>query len=53
MKFSNKCLTDLKELAGKGYSIYKAVIRFIVVWKDQEDGSEAAIILPDVYLKNN
>lgn len=51
LKFSNKFIRELKELADKGYSIYKAVIRFIVVWKDQEDGSEAAIILPDVYLK--
>lgn len=51
LKFSKACLQRLEELSRKGYQPEKAVIRFIVAWKAEEDNEESAVILPNLYLK--
>lgn len=51
LKFSKACLQRLAELSRKGYQPDKAVIRFIVAWKAEEDNEESAVILPNLYLK--
>lgn len=51
LKCSQACIKRLEELEQKGYLPYKAVVRFVVAWKGDEDDEECAILLPDVYLK--
>lgn len=51
LKFSKACLQRLEEFSRKGYQPDKAVIRFIVAWKAEEDNEESAVILPNLYLK--
>ena len=47
--FSKKFRDDIANLASQGYYPKKAKIRFIVAWKGENDETETAIILPEVY----
>ena len=51
LKFSKACVERLENLYEKGYQPYKAYVRFIVAWKDENDDKETAVILPEIYLK--
>ena len=35
----------------KGYDIYDALVRFIVVWYDEESGKSYRVVLPKLVLK--
>ena len=52
-KMSKACAARLHELSEKGYLPYKAIVRFVVAWKGNEDKDETAIVLPDLYLKKS
>ncbi|MGN0604749.1 MAG: RecQ family ATP-dependent DNA helicase [Oscillospiraceae bacterium] len=47
--FSKKFRDDIAKLANQGYYPKKAKIRFIVAWKGENDETETAIILPEIY----
>lgn len=47
--FSKKFRDDIARLASQGYYPKKAKIRFIVAWKGENDETETAIILPEIY----
>jgi len=51
-KFSKSCKEKLEDYYKKGYRPYKAVIRFVVAWKDKQENKEYPIILTDLYLKS-
>lgn len=51
LKLSKTCVERIQILESKGYFPYKAVVRFVVAWKGENDENETAIILPDLYLK--
>lgn len=51
--FSNAFRAKLARLRAKGFVPDSAKIRFIVLWKGEEDTEEIPIILPDVKLKKN
>ncbi len=51
VQLSRDCTKRIKDLEKKGYSLYRAEIRFIVAWKKQGQGQEYAVILPNVYLR--
>ncbi|MBR0131258.1 MAG: RecQ family ATP-dependent DNA helicase [Firmicutes bacterium] len=51
--FSKSFMSRLEKLNAKGYRVYSAKIRFVVLWKKQSDGKEypeIPIVLPDVQL---
>ena len=50
-KLSQACRERLAGLAQKGYSVYLAQVRFVVAWKGESDEEEAAVVLPDLYLR--
>lgn len=49
--YSKAFLEKLESLKQKGYAIIQAEVRFIVAWKDEEDDTETAVLLPSLYLK--
>lgn len=49
-KFSRACVLKMEQLRKSGYTPYKADVRFIVAWKNDEDTEETAVILPNIYL---
>ena len=49
--FSNAFRAKLARLRAKGFVPDSAKIRFIVLWKGEEDTEEIPIVLPDVKLK--
>lgn len=51
-KFSKSCKEKLEDYYKKGYRPYKAVVRFVVAWKDKQENKEYPIILTDLYLKS-
>lgn len=51
-KFSQLFVQRLSELADKGYKPQFAKVRYIVAWKKNEETTETAIILPDLYLSS-
>ena len=51
-RFSKSCKEKLVNYYQKGYRPYKAIVRFIVAWKDKSDSKDYPIILADLYLKN-
>lgn len=51
--FSNAFREKLARLRAKGFVPDSAKIRFIVLWKGEEDTEEIPIALPDVKLKKN
>ncbi len=51
--FSKSFLEKLQAFSKKGYRFSHADIRFIVAWKNEEDTTETAVILPGVYLKRS
>lgn len=51
VKLSKAAAEQLRLLAEKGYRPYKAVVRFVVAWKGEDDQEETLVVLPDVYLK--
>lgn len=51
LRFSQRFKKRLADLQSKGYFPYKSTVRFIVAWKNKQDTSENAIILPNLYLK--
>lgn len=53
LQFSKKFIQILNAKKEKGYLPHKAYIRFILAWKDKEEQYEAAIILPDLYMKKS
>ena len=52
-QFSKDFHAKLERLAAKGYRVVKATVRFVLAWKNQGDGKEYAILLPDVYLERS
>ena len=48
---SKECTQRIRDYEKKGYSLFRAEIRFIVAWKKQGQDQEYAVILPNVYLK--
>ena len=50
-KLSKARREKLAELAGKGYSVQRAEVRFVVWWKGEEDKEETEIFLPNLYLR--
>lgn len=50
-RFSKAFIKKLEELRKKGYIPQSAEIRFIVLWKGEDDVEETPVILADVYLK--
>lgn len=48
---SQKMQTELAQWSEKGYQVTKALIRFIVAWKPQDDPQTYAVTLVDLYLK--
>lgn len=53
LKCSKACVKRIEELKEKGYQLYKAAIRFVVAWKGEDEDTECAVILPDLYLKKD
>ncbi len=51
LKLSKACLERISKLKYQGYSLERALIRFIVYWRGVEDTEETAIILPELHLK--
>ncbi|NCB24906.1 MAG: RecQ family ATP-dependent DNA helicase [Bacteroidia bacterium] len=49
-KCSKACLAHIEDLAMKGYRPSMAVVRFVVAWQGENDDSETAVILPDLFL---
>lgn len=49
-KLSKACVTNLGNLAKKGYFPTSAEARFVVAWKGKEDTDETAVLLADVHL---
>ena len=49
LRFSKSFIQRIDELRRKGYAPHQAKIRFVVAWRDKNDGTENNIILPDVY----
>lgn len=52
-QFSKDFHAKLERLAAKGYRVVKATVRFVLAWKNQGDGKEYAILLPDIYLERS
>lgn len=50
---SKKYQETLSLLKQRDYSPFKAKVRFIVAWKAEEDDTECAVILPDIYFRKN
>ena len=48
VKFSKAFEERIRDLQSKGYTPTASIIRFIVVWKSEDDEKEYAIILPDI-----
>ena len=48
-KMSKAFMETLEKLRAKGYYPKSAEVRFVVVWKDEEDTEETPIILADMY----
>ena len=53
VKFSKKSNDEVKRLISLGYTPYDSEIRFICAWKDQQDQTESAIILADIYFRRD
>ena len=51
VKLSRGCTKRIRDLEKKGYSLYRAEIRFVVAWKKQGQDQEYAVILPNIYLR--
>lgn len=51
--FSKKFVEDKVTLKLKGYHPTRAVVRFVVAWKGENDSQETAIILPNVTFTKN
>lgn len=50
-KLSKTCCNRLVELFRKGYAPFRAEVRFVVAWKKEEDATETAVLLPNVYFR--
>lgn len=50
-KFSKNACEIIEKNRKNGYEIEKCYVRFIVGWKNQKDGKEYPIILPDIYMR--
>ena len=48
---SKLCMNKLEVLAQKGYLPCRAEVRFIVAWKGEDDTTETAVLLPNIYLR--
>ncbi|MBP1533417.1 MAG: hypothetical protein IK999_04720 [Ruminococcus sp.] len=53
LQFSSKCNETVKQLIASGYTPYDATVRFICAWKGKGDAEESAVILADVFFRNN
>lgn len=51
VQFSSACYERIKKITADGYTLYDAKIRFICAWKEKNDESETAVILPDIYFR--
>ena len=53
LKLSKAAHTNIQQLVSKGYTTYKAEVRFVVSWKakDDIDGVESLIVLPNIYIR--
>ena len=50
---SKKAKGNLQELLGRGFEVYDAVIRHIVIWKGKDNEKELLIVFPDLYLRRD
>lgn len=50
-KFSENACKIIENNRKNGYEIEKCYVRFIVGWKNQKDGKEYPIMLPDIYMQ--
>ena len=48
LKFSKKFIAKLEEIRRNGFELKKAIVNFIVFWKDEEKNLEVKIILPEL-----
>lgn len=51
LRYSKGFSEKIKNLSQKGYIPVMGKIRFIVAWKNKDDGEEYAVILPEIYLR--
>ena len=51
VRYSAACRARIAALSARGFRLEKAVVRFIVYWKPEEDPEETAIVLPDLYFR--
>ena len=52
-KLSKAFVETLEKLKEKGYSPKSTEVRFVVVWKGEEDTEETPIILVDIFFEKN
>ena len=53
VRFSKACNQKIHTLLQKGYVPIRAEIRLIVAWKGEEDTTESAVILPNIYMRKS
>ncbi len=51
VRFSKSFNEKLNRLCQKGYEPLRGDIRFVVAWRSEEDTTETAVLLPNLYLK--
>lgn len=51
LRYSKRFSEKIKNLSQRGYIPVMGKIRFIVAWKNKDDGEEYAVILPDIYFR--
>ena len=53
VRLSRHCMGKLEMLSQKGYVPSRAEVRFVVAWKGENDSTETAVLLPNIYLKRD
>ena len=51
LRYSKGFSEKIKNLSQRGYVPFVGKIRFIVAWKNKDNGEEYAVILPDIYFR--
>lgn len=52
LRYSKGFSEKIKNLSQRGYVPVMGKIRFIVAWKNKDNGEEYAVILPDIYFRS-
>ena len=53
VKFSRAFVGRLYDLRRQGYEPYRAEVRLVVAWKGGDDEEETAVLLPNIYLRQD